>query len=177
MPRPHSTALSAARILVLILRALNLLVGVGALVAFVASFPFASVFVEFFSKRPASIDPGWLMPTLRIWMVLVLPMVAAVHVVLTRVLAVVETVRGGDPFVPDNAERLKTIAWCMLAVQLLGIVYGALAGAMNAAGSNIDWVPGLGDALSGWLGVALLFVLAQVFEEGTRMRDDLEKMI
>ena len=91
----------------------------------------------------------------------------------TNLMAVVETVRSGDPFVPENAVRLKTIAWCVLATQLLNLAYGMLAAAMNAAGSNIEWK----FSLTGWLAVVLLFVLARVFEEGTQMRDDLEKMI
>ena len=33
------------------------------------------------------------------------------------------------------------------------------------------------DLPTGWLAVALLFVLAQVFEEGTRIRTELEAMI
>ena len=92
---------------------------------------------------------------------------------LSRLLAVVETVRSGDPFVPQNAARLKTIAWCVLATQLLHLTFGMLAAAMNAAGSTIDWK----FSLTGWLAVVLLFVLAQVFEEGTRMREDLEAMV
>ena len=94
------------------LRVLNLVMGIGLLAGIPASFLFESTFFEFFSKRPPRIDPTWLVPVLRIWLVLALPMVAAVHVSLSRLLAVVETVRSGDPFVPQNAARLKTIAWC-----------------------------------------------------------------
>ncbi len=100
-------------------------------------------------------------------------MVAAVHVVLSRLLAVVETVRSGDPFVPENAARLQTIAWCVLATQLLDLTFGMMAATMNAAGSRIDWK----FSVTGWVAVVLLFVLARVFEEGTLMREDLEKMI
>jgi hypothetical protein len=100
-------------------------------------------------------------------------MVAAVHVLLSRLLAVVETVRSGDPFVPENAARLKTIAWCVLATQLLDLTFGMLAATLNAAGSNVDWK----FSVTGWVAVVLLFVLARVFEEGTLMREDLETMI
>ena len=130
-------------------------------------------FLEFFSKQPPRIDPTWLLPVLRIWIVLALPLVAAVHVLLSRLLAVVETVRSGDPFVPENAVRLKTIAWCVLTTQLLHLTFGILAATLNAAGSNVDWK----FSLTGWLAVVLLFVLARVFEEGTQMREDLETMI
>ena len=174
MLRPHSSALSASRILLRILRAFNLVMGLVLAVAFPASFLFEPHFFEFFSKQPPRIDPQWLVPVLRIWIVLALPMFAAVHVLLSRLLAVVETVRSGDPFVPENAARLKTIAWCVLAVQLLHLTFGVLAATLNAAGSTVEWTF---SGLTGWVAVVLLFVLARVFEEGTLMREDLETMV
>ena len=173
MLRPYSGALGISRVFLKILRVLNLGTALMLLAAIPASFVFEPQFVQFFSKRPPRIDPAWLMPTLRIWIVLALPMVTAVHVSLSRLLDVVETVRSGDPFVPENAKRLNTIAWCVLVTQLLNLAYGVLAKTMNLAGSNIEWK----FQLTGWLAVVLLFVLARVFEEGTQMRDDLEKMI
>lgn len=173
MLRPHSSALNASRILLGILLAFNLLMAVCLVAAVPASFLFEPQFFEFFSKKPPRIDPSWLMPVLRLWLVLALLMVAAVHVTFSRLLAVVETVRAGDPFVPENAARLNTIAWCVLATQLLHLTFGMLAATMNAAGSNIDWK----FSATGWLAVVLLFVLARVFEEGTHMREDLETMI
>lgn len=174
MHRPHSPALGAAHILIRILRALNLVTGVMLIVAVPASFLFEPQFFEFFSKRPPRIDPTWLVPVLRTWMVLALAMVAAVNILLSRLLAMVETVRAGDPFVAENAVRLQTIAWCALATQLLHLTFGVMAATVNAAGSNVDWNF---SGFTGWLAVVLLFVLARVFEEGTQMRDDLERMI
>lgn len=173
MVQPYSTALSASRVLLWILRIFNLLAGAGIVAAFAASFLFEPQVFEFFSKRPPRIDPSWLVPALRLWMVLALPMVASVHIQLSRLLEMVETVRTGNPFVPENATRLNTIAWCALANELLRLVFGVMAATLNAAGSNIDWK----FSLTGWLAVVLLFVLARVFEEGTRMRQDLESMI
>jgi hypothetical protein len=172
MSRVDTPALSASRILLTILRALNILMGVGLVLAMPASFIFEPTFFEFFSKKPPRIDPAVLMPTLRAWFVLALVMVGLVHVQLTRLLAVVATVHN-DPFVPENAVRLKTIAWCMLGMEVLRLTFGILAGTMNAAGSNIEWK----FSASGWVAVVLLFVLAQVFEVGTRMRADLQTLI
>lgn len=173
MVQPYSGALGISWVLLWILRVFNLFMGVCLVVAFVASFPLEAQFFEFFSKRPPRIDPSWLVPALRLWMVLALPMVAAVHILVSRLLEMVETVRTGDPFVAQNATRLKTIAWCALVNELLRLAYGVMAATMNAAGSNIDWK----FSANGWLGVVLVFVLARVFEEGTRMRRDLESMI
>ncbi len=173
MLRPHSSALRISRVLLRILRALNVVGGLALAIAVPASFLFEPLFLEFFSKRPPSIDPTWLLPALRLWIALALLLVAAVDVLLTRLLAMVETVRAGDPFVPENATRLKVIAWCVLVTQLLHLIFGMLAATMNAAGSNIEWKL----SLTGWLAVVLLFVLAQVFEEGAHLREDLDKMI
>ncbi|HLF30579.1 MAG TPA: DUF2975 domain-containing protein [Xanthomonadales bacterium] len=173
MFQPHSGALNASRILLRILRFINLGTGLLLILAVPASFLFEPQFFEFFSKRPPRIDAAWLVPVLRLWMVLALPMIAGVHVLLSRLLDVVETVSAGDPFVPENAVRLMTIAWCALGIQLLHLAFGVMAATVNAAGSNVDWE----FSLNGWLAVVLLFVLARVFEVGTQMREDLGTMI
>src|SRR5262249_2356867 len=48
------------------------------------------------------------------------------YAVLKRLLAIVLTVRAGDPFVAANAYRLQAIAWALLALQLLSLVIGAI---------------------------------------------------
>ena len=173
MVQSQTRALSVSRIFLWILRDINVLMGVLLVLAIPASFLYATQFFEFFSKKPADIDPAWLLPILRFGFVVGLAGVSVLHVFLTRLMAVVETVHVGDPFVPENAVRLKTMAWCALAGELLRLAFGMLASAMNAAGSNIDWEL----SATGWLTVCLIFVLAWVFEEGTRMRADLGTMI
>ena len=94
------------------------------------------------------------------------------YVILKRLLAIVETVRGGDPFVAANASRLQAIAWALLALQLLSIVIGAIAKAVSTPAHPLKLDAGF--LINGWLAVLLTFLLARVFAEGTRMRDDLE---
>jgi len=94
------------------------------------------------------------------------------YAVLKRLLAIVETVRAGDPFVAANARRLQGIAWALLALQLVGFVVGAIDKAISTPGHPVDLDAGF--SLNGWLAVLLTFVLAHVFAHGTRMRDDLE---
>lgn len=173
MSNTPATLLSLSRLLIRIWRVFNLGTGVLLVAGFVASFFFEPTFREFFTKRPARIDPGLLLPTLRAWMVLALPMIGFVHVLISRLLEMIETVRAGDPFVPENAVRMKSIAWCMLGLQVLNLVFGGLAKTMDAAGSNIPWT----FAGTGWVAVALLFVLTRVFEEGTRIRAELDTVI
>jgi hypothetical protein len=112
--------------------------------------------------------------TLILWMRMVMVIgigsVPFTHVVLTRLLAIVETVRLGDPFVAENAARLTTMAWAVLGLELLHLSVGALAiGPLSNTQLDLHW----SFSVIPWLAVLLLFVLAQVFDDGARMRDDL----
>jgi len=174
MSQSQTALLGVSQLIVWLLRLLNLLTGVLLVGMFIGSFLFEPLFLQVFAdKQPARIDPGLLLPTLRVTVALTGPLIAAVHIMLSRLLAMIETVRTGDPFVPENAVRMKTIAWCLLVTQLYSLVFGAMVAIMNAAGSSIDWK----FSINGWLAVLLMFVLARVFEEGTRLRADLEAMI
>ena len=95
--------------------------------------------------------------------------------VLTRLQKIVETVRHGDAFIPDNAYRLNAIAWLVLALQLISIVIGAIGSFLSTPQNPLDFDAGFSP--TSWLCVLLLFVLARVFAEGTLMREDLEGTI
>jgi hypothetical protein len=94
------------------------------------------------------------------------------YAVLKRLLAIVETVRAGDPFVTENASRLQAIAWSLLALQLLSLVIGAIAKTVSTPAHPL--VLDAGFSINGWLAVLLTFLLARVFAEGALMREDLE---
>jgi hypothetical protein len=94
------------------------------------------------------------------------------HVVLKRLLAIVETVRAGDPFVAANANRLQAIARALLTLQLLSVAIGAIGKAVSTPAHPVHLDAGF--SISGWLAVLLTFLLARVFAEGALMRDDLE---
>jgi hypothetical protein len=94
------------------------------------------------------------------------------HAILKRLLAMVATVRAGDPFIATNAQRLQVIAWVLLTLQMLGVVITAIAKAISTPEHPIDLHAG--SAVSGWLAVLLTFLLARVFAQGTAMREDLD---
>lgn len=168
-----SGVLGVSRALLNILRVLNLVAGALLIICVIGSFPFEPRLLESFAKMPRVTDAAFLMNALRIWVLIGLPAIAAIHVILSRLLEMVGTVRSGDPFVPENGARLKVIAWCLLATQLLHLAFGAMARVVNEAGGEVSW----SFSTNGWLAVVLLFVLARVFEEGTRMREELGTMI
>lgn len=97
------------------------------------------------------------------------------HVVLKRLLAIVETVRDGDPFVAANALRLQAIAWSLLVLQLLSLVVGAVARTASTPAHPLKIDAGF--SINGWMAVLLTFLLARVFEKGALMREDLEGTI
>jgi hypothetical protein len=94
------------------------------------------------------------------------------HVILKRLLAIVATVRAGDPFVAVNASRLQVIAWMLLALNVLSIVIGAIAKLVSTPAYPLHINAGF--SINGWLAVLLTFLLARVFAEGTAMREDIE---
>jgi hypothetical protein len=94
------------------------------------------------------------------------------YAMLKRLVAIVVTVRKGDPFVAANAYRLQAIAWILLILQLLSLVIAAIGKAISTPSHPFHLDAGF--SLNGWLAVVLTFVLARVFAEGTLMREDLE---
>ena len=108
---------------------------------------------------------------MRAIMVIGIVAVPIAWVVLNRLLSIVESVRAGEPFQADNAHRLKVIAWALVAQEALHLCAVAIASAVSTKDVPLH----IGDnfSVTGWLAILLLFVLAQVFLEGTRMRDDL----
>jgi hypothetical protein len=97
--------------------------------------------------------------------------VPVVHLIYIRLLAIVETVNAGDPFVAENASRLQTIAWAIAGLELLHVGVALLADVVSAGTQEID--VGGQFSLTRWLTILLLFVLARVFDQGARMRDEL----
>ncbi|MEX2177086.1 MAG: DUF2975 domain-containing protein [Gemmatimonadaceae bacterium] len=171
MPQSSPGALPLAR---KVLRALVVLnVGYGlAIFALLASSLIApdAVFAAL-GVRPTA-DDSWRLVAMRLIMVVGIASVPIAHLILKRLQAIIETVRAGDPFVTGNAARLETIAWAVLGLQLLHLVVGAIAGSAStdAQPLDIDW----SFSFTPWIAVLLLFVLARVFDHGTRMRADLE---
>ena len=173
MPTQPAALLRLSRTLVAFLRVFNLAMVVVAVAMFAASFAFEPAFREFFTRKPDGVASGLLMPLLRVWMVLALPVLGAAHVLYTRLLEMIDAVRAGEPFAAQNVARLTTIGWCLLIGQVFDLVCGVMARAMNLAGSDIAW----SFSLTGWVAVVLVFVLARVFEEGARIRGELGEMI
>ena len=172
MSRPGSSSapLRIAYVVLRILIIVNWLFG-AAILALLAVTPNEQWIMAAFRLSPSP-EAERLIMGLRAIAVLGLSGIPLNYVVLKRLVAIVETVRAGDPFVAANASRLQAIAWALLALQLLSLVIGAIAKAVSTAAHPLHLDAGF--SISGWLAVLLTFVLARVFAEGTLLRDDLE---
>src|SRR3989441_6349833 len=124
MSRPDSSsaALPIAHVVLRILIVLNCLSG-AAILALLVVMPNEQWIMAAFKLSPSP-EAARLVMGLRAIAVLGLAAIPLNYVVLKRLLAIVETVRAGDPFVVANASRLQAIAWVLLALNLLSIVIG-----------------------------------------------------
>jgi DUF2975 family protein len=167
---PSSAALPIAHVVLRILMVLNWL-SAAAILVLLTVMPNEQWIMTTFKLSPSP-DATRLVMGLRAVAVIGLALAPLNHVVLKRLLAIVETVRAGDPFVATNARHLRVIAWILLVMQLLSIVIGAIARAVSTPAHLVNLNAGF--SINGWLAVLLTFLLARVFAEGTLMRDDLE---
>ena len=173
MPVASSRALPIAYVVLRILIVLNWLMGAAILAVLVASTNEQFLMAAF--KLDPSPEAERLLMGLRAIAVLGIAVVPLNRAILNRLVAIVETVRAGDPFVAANASRLQAIAWTLLALQLLSIVIGAIAESVSTPAYPLHLDAGF--SINGWLAVLLTFLLARVFAEGTHMRDDLEGVV
>jgi hypothetical protein len=169
----HSTALPVAHVVLRILMVLNWLSGAAILTLLIATFA-----AEQWTFTALGIPPSSEMRSMMIGLRAIAALGLVIPLndgVLRRLLAIVETVRTGDPFVAANADRLQAIAWVLLALQLLSLVIGGIGEAISTPSHPLHLDAGF--STSGWLAVLLTFVLARVFAEGTLMREDLEGVV
>ena len=171
MSRPYPNALRVSRGVLRALVVLNPVYGVLILALLIASMVAEGPVMGALGATPTESNAA-LIRGMRLIMVLGIASVPLAHLVLSRLLANVETVGIGDPFVAENAARLQRIAWAVLGLELLHVAIGAVAAnaSSDAQPLDINW----SFSPTRWLAVLLLFVLARVFDQGTRMRDELE---
>ena len=170
--RPRDPLLFAARSLTLVGMALTALVtlvtGIAAPIVFVLR-----------HNIPKSLppDPGNLFEpgvalAIALMLLLLAGMAACAFLFQRKLLHIVDSVNEGDPFQPRNAGRLAAMAWLTLAAEAIAALIGGIGQwlAPELRYATADF----GLSVGGVLLALVLFVLARVFREGARMRDDLE---
>lgn len=134
----------------------------------------------------ANVDLTYDGPGSATWPVVVPAMVIGA-VVLTGALIIVGRLRrlfdsftSGEPFRRENATHLRVIWITMLTMEVARYVLMAGTAAMFAAaglppGANADFNVNID--VSTWMSIAVLIVLAEVFREGARMKEEQELTI
>ncbi|MEO7134687.1 MAG: hypothetical protein ABI024_10755 [Vicinamibacterales bacterium] len=115
---------TALRILIV----LNWVMG-AAILALLVGLPNEQWIMSAFQLSPSP-DTARLVLGLRAIAAIGLAVIPLNYAVLERLLAIVATVRNGDPFVGANASRLQALAWAV-TLPLLSLVIGAIAKAIR----------------------------------------------
>jgi hypothetical protein len=100
--------------------------------------------------------------------------VAGLAIVFNRLRRIFETLTLGDPFRPQNVGRLRVIGLALIGLQmwsyaLNGLLHWVLPGADKGKGFHFN--------PTAWFAILVVFVLAEVFREGARLRQDAELTI
>jgi hypothetical protein len=97
---------------------------------------------------------------------------AGVLVIIGALRRIFATLTAGDPFHPDNVARLRLIGLMLAALELGRYAVWAIGGRLPGVR---DVRPGFN--LTAWFSVLVVFVLAEVFREGARLRREAELTI
>ena len=169
--------LGFAKLFVVFLIALAIVVAVS---VGIAAFALAAVwvmqnpdFIKGMAEHTRTDAPLWHVMTA---ILLILGLVMAMTMMAVRWLqtlkAIIDSVSDGDPFAPENAERLRAMGWLTVAIELVSIPVGGIG--QWLASTFKDATSDFGLSLGGLLLAMVLFILARVFREGAAMRADLE---
>jgi len=98
---------------------------------------------------------------------------AGILVIVSRLRRIFATLMAGDPFQPENVSRLRVIGLALAALELIRYALWGLSLWAIPGGTRV------GPALSTtpWFSVLVVFVLAEVFREGARLRREAELTI
>ena len=124
------------------------------------------------AKEKPGINTGNLLPWLLSIFGLGIMILGLLWTMMRKLLAIIDSVEDGNPFVMANAFRLRAIGWMMVGVQIVGLPLATAAG--NVADLFGENDVGFDLPLNGVLAILLVFILAGIFERGAEMREELE---
>ena len=98
---------------------------------------------------------------------------AGVQIIVDRLRRIFATLTAGDPFHPDNVRRLRVVGMMLAALELGRYPFAAIQMWL----SPDQMSPAKGVSLTAWFAVLVVFVLAEIFREGARLRREAELTI
>ena len=87
--------------------------------------------------------------------------------IINRLRRILLSVNQGDAFEPANVGRLQAVGFSLLGVQAAALLLATVA-PLSIGESSIDYDLSLGS----WMGILVVFILAEVFRQGSAMRDE-----
>lgn len=85
--------------------------------------------------------------------------------VVDRLLEILKTLRFGSPFVRENADRFRGVGYALLIGEGAKFAFGFLS---LVTDTDVD----INSQFITWLAIISVFVLAEVFSEGARMKEE-----
>ncbi len=91
--------------------------------------------------------------------------IAVMLFVVNRLLEILKTLRFGSPFVKENADRFRGLGYALLIGEGAKVAFGLLSLIfdVDVAGNS---------SFIAWIAIIAVFVLAEVFREGARMKEE-----
>lgn len=169
---PRDPLLTAARILIVIAMVLAIIIGTLMVVLLpVMIIGQEEILKELTAETGKTLD--WqTTAAIQAILILIAIMASAAYHWLRDLRHVIDSVGMGDPFAPENADRLAHMGWLTVAIEAMSIPVGGIG--QWLAATIKDATSDFGLSLGGILLALILFILARVFREGARMRSDLE---
>lgn len=164
--------LTSVRVLVTIMMVAICITGLGLIVAALGLPFFQDKVLAEIANETGKRFGGGLIVALEAIFLIFLAFGAAAFQWLRQLRRIVDSVGEGNAFAPENAERLAQMGWIIVGIETLAIPAGLVTAhiARHTHGVHLE----LGFSLGGILTALVLFILARVFREGARMREDLE---
>ncbi|OXE35189.1 MAG: hypothetical protein CGW95_15415 [Phenylobacterium zucineum] len=98
---------------------------------------------------------------------------AGILVIVSRLRRIFATLMAGDPFHPENVARLRIIGMALAALELIRYAFWIFSIWVIPGATKVQ--PTL--STTPWFSVLVVFVLAEVFREGARLRREAELTI
>ncbi|MEM9054934.1 MAG: DUF2975 domain-containing protein [Pseudomonadota bacterium] len=174
MPNPRKNSMAAVlSTVVTVIFWLAIVVGVLLFlilsIGIVGSLNGGEVDLPLVEARADGVPVGRLVAAL-VGLVVFAPGIAYICAQLRRILS---TLAEGDPFVPENAPRLTRIAIAIGLIEVIRMSSVLILATTVDLGEG--YVANININLAVWGAIVVLLILAQVFKEGTRLREE-EKM-
>jgi hypothetical protein len=149
------------------------LAGVASLVAFVA-IPFIPHQIADVMEAGATVTAGQASAAFAGLCLLLIGLFAAIGYFTLLLRRIVGSVADGDPFIADNARRLRNMGWLCVLLTFAAPLFVIVVNWLDTILGDTEVTTNVEFSGDGLLLALILFILARVFRHGTAMREDLE---